>query len=58
MIVNGKNDGARGIASVVQCLEFYTSEDENTKLELKTHSVPYNWGLKGVIEFKIGRAHV
>lgn len=32
--------------------EFYTSKDKNTKLELKAHAVPYNWGLKGVIEFK------
>lgn len=32
--------------------EFYTSKDSNAKLELKAHAVPYNWGLKGVIEFK------
>lgn len=32
--------------------EFYTSKDKNIKLELKAHAVPYNWGLKGVIEFK------
>lgn len=46
--------GAEGLPLVSYQIgeEFYTSEDENTKLELKTHSVPYNWGLKGVIEFK------